>query len=183
MDSVAARAGVSKGGLLYHFPSKQALTDGLAQRLRDYTDANLALADTRGAARAFLQTSRPSTAEAQHYWAVIAAVQSDTAAVSDRTRAILHDVFTDWSTRLKAEISDPVLADIIRLVGDGLYLAAVTGLLPLPARRTQRVINHLIAAAEATRNAISPAQRPARHAGAGLADGEQVHVHRGSDGR
>ncbi|WP_248582870.1 TetR family transcriptional regulator [Nocardioides sp. InS609-2] len=148
LESVAARAGVSKGGLLYHFPSKQALTDALAQRLRDYTDANLALADTRGTARAFLQTSRPATAEAQHYWAVITAVQSDTAAVSEHTRQIVHDVFADWSVRLKADISDPVLADIIRLVGDGLYLAAVTGLPALPARRANRVINHLIAAAE-----------------------------------
>lgn len=155
LEAVAARAGVSKGGLLYHFPSKQALTDGLAQRLRDFTDANLARADNLGAARAFLQTSRPATAEAQHYWAVIAAVQSDTAAVSERTRQILDDVFTDWSVRLKADISDPVLADIIRLVGDGLYLAAVTGLPPLPARRAQRVIDQLIAAAEATTDETS----------------------------
>lgn len=155
LESVAARAGVSKGGLLYHFASKQALTDALAERLRDYTDANLALADSVGAAQAFLQTSRPTNVEAQHYWAVIAAVQSDTAAVSEHTRQILDDVFSDWSVRLRSDIDDPVLADIIRLVGDGLYLAAVTGLPALPAARTQRVIDRLIAAAEATSDETS----------------------------
>lgn len=147
LESVATRAGVSKGGLLYHFPSKQALTDGVAQRLRDYTDANLALADDRGAARTFLETSRPAAREARTYWAVIAAAQSDSAAVSEETRRIIAEVFDDWSVRLRAEISDPALADIIRLVGDGLYLAAVTGLPVLPAAQVKHVIDHLIDAA------------------------------------
>ena len=33
LDKVAARAGVSKGGLLYHFPSKNALAQALIQRM------------------------------------------------------------------------------------------------------------------------------------------------------
>jgi len=33
LDAVAARAGVSKGGLLYHFPSKEALLKGMLERL------------------------------------------------------------------------------------------------------------------------------------------------------
>lgn len=32
LDAVAARAGVSKGGLLYHFPSKEDLLTGMVQR-------------------------------------------------------------------------------------------------------------------------------------------------------
>ena len=32
LDAVAQAAGISKGGLLYHFPSKEALVSGLAQR-------------------------------------------------------------------------------------------------------------------------------------------------------
>jgi AcrR family transcriptional regulator len=34
LDAVAARAGVSKGGLLYHFPSKDALLRAMLERLR-----------------------------------------------------------------------------------------------------------------------------------------------------
>ncbi len=33
LDAVAAAAGVSKGGLLYHFKSRDALTSGLIQKL------------------------------------------------------------------------------------------------------------------------------------------------------
>lgn len=32
MNAIASRAGVSKGGLLYHFPDKSALIDGLLER-------------------------------------------------------------------------------------------------------------------------------------------------------
>ncbi len=33
LDAVAEKSGVSKGGLLYHFPSKEALIDGMMSRL------------------------------------------------------------------------------------------------------------------------------------------------------
>jgi AcrR family transcriptional regulator len=40
LDAVAARAGVSKGGLLYHFPSKSALLEALVgQHLQDFDAA------------------------------------------------------------------------------------------------------------------------------------------------
>ena len=38
LDAVAARAGVSKGGLLYHFPTKEALLRGMLERLSKYMD-------------------------------------------------------------------------------------------------------------------------------------------------
>ena len=40
LDAVAAEAGVSKGGVLYHFATKRALIDGLIARwLDDFEDA------------------------------------------------------------------------------------------------------------------------------------------------
>ena len=38
LDAVAARAGVSKGGLLYHFPTKEALLKAMLERLRKQLD-------------------------------------------------------------------------------------------------------------------------------------------------
>ena len=38
LDAVAARAGVSKGGLLYHFPTKEALLRAMLERLSKQTD-------------------------------------------------------------------------------------------------------------------------------------------------
>lgn len=40
MDAVAEAAGVSKGGVLYHFPSKQVLLEGMLERLLDHIKAS-----------------------------------------------------------------------------------------------------------------------------------------------
>jgi AcrR family transcriptional regulator len=44
LDAVAREAGVSKGGLLYHFPSKSALTMAIVERLATRCEANQARA-------------------------------------------------------------------------------------------------------------------------------------------
>ncbi|MFD0884645.1 TetR/AcrR family transcriptional regulator, partial [Streptosporangium algeriense] len=45
LEAVARRAGVSKGGLFYHFPTKQALVAGMVERLVGAFDAALAGAE------------------------------------------------------------------------------------------------------------------------------------------
>ena len=142
LDAVAELAGVSKGGLLYHFPSKAAIVEGLAERLRAYTDANLERSAEHGIVRTFLETSRPDSAEAEHYWAVFSALRSGIE-LSDSTRALVQDVFTVWSDALRTAVDDPALADVIRLVGDGIYLGAVLGLEPLDGADIERVFRWL----------------------------------------
>jgi AcrR family transcriptional regulator len=142
LDAVAADAGVSKGGLLYHFATKSALVDGLAERLQAFTEANLARAETDGVVRTFLETSLPGSDEADHYWAVFSAMRSGLE-VSDETRAIVQRVFAVWSDALRAALDDPVHADVVRLVGDGLYLGAVLGLEPLDQSAMRRVFERL----------------------------------------
>lgn len=69
LDEIAALAGVSKGGLLYHFPSKQALLaamgEDLNQRFRQEVLAALDPADTRPGrlARAYIQVSLADVAD------------------------------------------------------------------------------------------------------------------------
>ncbi len=65
MASLMADPRVSKGGLLYHLRSKGALIDGLAERLRAYTEANMALARREGVVRTFLATSTPGSQESR----------------------------------------------------------------------------------------------------------------------
>ncbi|MFC7620396.1 TetR/AcrR family transcriptional regulator [Microlunatus sp. GCM10028923] len=142
LDAVAELAEVSKGGLLYHFPTKSALIEGLAERLRDYTTANVQRAAEDGVVRTFLETSRPGSVEAEHYWAVFSALRSGIE-VSQETRDLVQEVFSVWSDALRTEVDDPVLADIIRLVGDGLYLGAVLGLEPLEPDAVQQVFRRL----------------------------------------
>src|SRR5680860_142372 len=59
LDAVAAAAEVSKGGLLYHFPSKDDLVTGLLDRLRTLGEADVAKMRTasEGPVDFYLKTS------------------------------------------------------------------------------------------------------------------------------
>ena len=59
LDAVAERAGVSKGGLLYHFPNKEALIAVMLERLDELRRRMLAAmaAAPEGAAAYFIRTS------------------------------------------------------------------------------------------------------------------------------
>src|SRR5699024_1646379 len=63
LEAVADRAGVSKGGLLYHFPSKSALYLGLLEQVRDAVAAEMSARAAAGdAARAYLEYALPEDA-------------------------------------------------------------------------------------------------------------------------
>src|SRR5512146_2760569 len=85
LEAVAREAGVSKGGLLYHFPSKSALVTAVVERLvvRCEADQELALAhdpDEAGAfTRAYLaaRNEMPDPAERPIHTALLAAAGTD----------------------------------------------------------------------------------------------------------
>ncbi|KQS59087.1 hypothetical protein ASG36_14240 [Geodermatophilus sp. Leaf369] len=128
LDAVAAAAGVSKGGLLYHFPSKDALVDGVAERLGEHVAADVeALGSAPEGPVAYWLTT--STADAQGeltrtYQATLRLAGAGHAAA----RTALLEADRAWSAALEARIADPVLARLVRLVGDGLYLEGLAGL-------------------------------------------------------
>lgn len=150
LNAVAERAGVSKGGLLYHFPSKSDLINGLVERMTAEAEAIFAAAPTHsgGVTGAFLEDSLPSSyADAALYWSLIAALRSQELA-SPEAMSLVHSIFTRWAQMLHEEVGDPVLAETIRLVGDGLYLTAIAEL-PQPDPDTvRRIIDDLVARAE-----------------------------------
>ncbi|WP_433871322.1 TetR/AcrR family transcriptional regulator [Saccharopolyspora sp. CA-218241] len=130
LESVAATAGVSKGGLLYHFRSKQAMLHGLVGRLAEEAAAEFAHAQEEGTdvVEYFLETSFPqSDKELALYWSVFAALRGADE-LGEEDAALLAGVFGQWSKLLTDYIGDPVLAEQVRLVGDGLYLSALAGL-------------------------------------------------------
>lgn len=139
LESVAAAAGVSKGGLLYHFPSKSDMLTGLVRRLADRAEGEFRAAaeGQEGVVRAFLRTSVPESAEeTELFWSIIAALRSKED-ISPESRELIRHLFQEWSRLLHNEVGDPVLAEMIRLVGDGLYLTTIAGL-PQPDPETVR---------------------------------------------
>jgi AcrR family transcriptional regulator len=134
LEAVAVEAGVSKGGLLYHFPSKSEMYLGLLADVRDSVTADMADAVQRsGAARGFLEYSEPTEDDEPGFFtSLIAAVRTGQNADSEendaRAATLLADIFRAWEEPMRAAVADPVQAENIRLVGFGLYFAALTGL-------------------------------------------------------
>jgi AcrR family transcriptional regulator len=135
LDAVAAAAEVSKGGLLYHFASKDALVTGLLDRLRERStaDADAIRSAPDGAVAYYLRTSAPGGGVpggvTRTYLAVLRI--ADGSETGQAVREALSEVDADAFAALRAELDDPVLAWLAQLVGDGLYLRTLTGT-PLP---------------------------------------------------
>ncbi|MGH0036555.1 MAG: TetR/AcrR family transcriptional regulator [Myxococcota bacterium] len=146
LDAVAKDAEVSKGGLLYHFASKEALIEGLCERMLDGFERvqdELALEDDREPGRwtrAYLASTvdergEPADASARLMAGLLAGLGGDTSRLDAvRTR------FAGWQRRLEADGVDPVEATIVRLAADGLWLAALLGLPPLEPELRTRVL-------------------------------------------
>lgn len=151
LDAVAAAAGVSKGGLLYHFPSKAALYIGLLAMVRDNVHSEMADAAERlGAARGFLDYSKPATGaeEAGVFSSLIAVVRTgqsgDADCNNDEAAGLLAEIFREWADPMRAAVSDPVQAEVIRLVGFGLYLTEIVGLPPIDPTLLSAVFDRVL---------------------------------------
>ncbi|MBF6261555.1 TetR/AcrR family transcriptional regulator [Nocardia farcinica] len=156
LENVAAAAGVSKGGLLYHFKSKDALLAGLVRRLGERAAHQMADTTAKGVSIAewYLQTPNPDNAadavEMELYRSMLATMRSvDAKDDADEVQRALADLMVSWSDGLDEEIDDPVRADIIRLVGDGVYLRALLGIPPIDPERYRRVVERLLTGGQA----------------------------------
>ncbi|MFE1165758.1 TetR/AcrR family transcriptional regulator [Nocardiopsis sp. NPDC058789] len=150
LEAVARAAEVSKGGLLYHFPSKSAMMVGLMERVRALAEEEFreAVESDEGVVRYFLRTSLPqTTVEGELYWAVIAALRSKED-IPPEAGVLVKELFTRWGELLHAELTDPVLAETIRLAGDGMYMSSIAGLGSPDPELTQQVIDRLVEASD-----------------------------------
>ena len=138
LEAVARRAGVSKGGLFYHFPTKQALVAAMIERLVGAFDRALAAAGTgRGDfLRAYVAATIP-----EHPGPAGHASGEGAAPVDRITAALLAGVLVDpgglaplreryaaWQRRLADDGVDPATATLVRLAVDGWWAARLLGL-------------------------------------------------------
>src|SRR5699024_715290 len=123
LTAVAARAGVSKGGLLYHFASKEALAEGLIARLDALVEEDLALmreaAD--GPSRYYVRTSVWAGGALDTTFVAVARVAQGSHAAARRgwQRAPEH-----WPAAVCEGLGGEGTGRASRLVGDGRYVEA-----------------------------------------------------------
>ncbi|MFJ4045031.1 TetR/AcrR family transcriptional regulator [Microbacterium sp. NPDC089987] len=120
LEAVAREAGVSKGGLLYHFASKDDLTRGLVARLAALTDDDLERMTTAedGAIAYYVRTSvMEDDALDRALIATTRLAQGGSAAAS----GALREVRMRWAGAIRPHVRDETALDLVMLLSDGLY--------------------------------------------------------------
>ncbi|WP_460795801.1 TetR/AcrR family transcriptional regulator [Microbacterium sp. GXF0217] len=120
LEATARIAGVSKGGLLYHFASKDDLAAALLDRLEHLTDLDLErMAEApEGPVAYYIRTSVMEDAALDR--ALIATsrlAQGGNAVAADA----LRDVRRRWAETIRPHVRDETALDLVMLVSDGLY--------------------------------------------------------------
>jgi AcrR family transcriptional regulator len=142
LDAVAAEAGVSKGGVLYHFASKRALIDGLLTRWLDDFEARLTGDDLLAAYVRACDLSAAGPDRTSSEFGVLAAMIDEPEVL--RTA---RERQAGWMERILADADDPVDAWMVRLAADGLWYSDLLGVAPPGGGDRRRLIARLLALA------------------------------------
>jgi AcrR family transcriptional regulator len=143
LEAVAAEAGVSKGGLLYHFASKRQLLDALVARWLDAWQAEMDADEHRdGFVPAFVRASHLGAAGGEERAAETALLAAMVA--EPEVLAAARDRYATWQDRVEREGGDPVAATVARLAADGLWLADLLGLAPPQGELREAVLARLL---------------------------------------
>ncbi len=154
LEAVAAESDVSKGGLLYHFATKEALLYGLVRDCLDRWSADLSERIDRD--------PDPAGAAARAYVAAVAAPDHDpiretallaATALEPTTADLWRETAAEWTAADATPLADPDrLIDLllVRLAADGLWLARTLDIYDLTDERLGALVDRMqqLAAAE-----------------------------------
>ncbi|MBA3826583.1 MAG: TetR/AcrR family transcriptional regulator [Ktedonobacterales bacterium] len=147
IDAVAHEARLSKGGVLYHFASKDALVAAMLDRMLASFTADMARhaaadPEPRGRlTRAYVRaTDYPNPEDAALTTGLLAVIANDPAQMAEK-----RTLFAEWQATLLADGLSPALATIIRLAADGLWMADLFGLAPPQGELRAQVLQRLLA--------------------------------------
>ena len=146
LSAVAAEAGVSKGGLLHHFPNKEALLRSLSENLIDFFEERLMVEmekepeGTPGRfARAYINTAFSSEYGSSQISPILLAFNrysADGDPVESRFKA--------FQDRLENDGLEPTTANLIRMAVDGILYTEMIDAEPIAADLRTEMINDLV---------------------------------------
>lgn len=151
LDAAAAEAGLSKGGILYHFPTRDSLVAGMVAKIIDEFDRDIERrlesdqepgSFTRAYIGATMDPSAPRPDREDRLGAALIAA----AAAQPELLSPLQDAADRWQERLEHDGIDPAVATVLRLACDGLWMCDLFGLAaPTRARRADvgRVLDQM----------------------------------------
>jgi AcrR family transcriptional regulator len=166
LEVVAREAKLSKGGVLYHFATKEALIQAMLSRLIQYCEHEIEAhrqhdPEAGGWTRAYVRRkfepllSYPGEADfprSKEVGAGIIVAATTTPGLLDP----LRERFQAWQQAIESDGIDAARATVVRLAVDGLWLAELLGIWSPGAELREHVLNELI---RLTQEKRQPGQR------------------------
>lgn len=133
LDQVARQAGVSKGGLLHHFPSKEALLEAVVRHLFDEfaagVDARLAQ-EPFGAGRLLRAYIHANLDDSQELPLELAAPLLTAMVDQPALAALIRDDALAWQARLADDGVPPARVAVVRMAADAYWADRLIGVAP-----------------------------------------------------
>lgn len=155
IEAVAHESGVTKGGVLHHFPSKEALIDGLIDEVIGAFNSHLVVelaAEPEGQPgrwlRAYIRTIFSVQFEDINLIPALAAA----VAADHQTLSRIRRGFEDSQVAAVQDGIDPIQATIIRLAVDGIVFARALSVDVLSEDTSQQVYDELLRLTSQTSN-------------------------------
>ena len=127
LDAVATAAKVSKGGLLYHFSSKKALLEALAERTLTLAEEDFAAMEQApggGASAYYINSSTPDNTPFDRALIALSRLAQNNNELAQQTMSRVQE---GWHSLILAELGDERIARAVLLLGDGMYYNAAFG--------------------------------------------------------
>lgn len=124
LEAVAREAGVSKGGLLYHFANKEALIQGMIEHALEQFEFDVdrlakTLPEEDGRwLKAFVSVTLEARPEHHPGSSILAAAASNTSLLQP-----VSEYFSRWHERAVQDGCDSAVATVVRLASDGIWFA------------------------------------------------------------
>ena len=140
IEAVAREAGYSKGGVLYHFPTKDALIEGMITSFLEAFERDLssALAQEEGPGswlRAYIRSCQSEEIEVETINGLIAAI-----ATNPHLLEPMRQHYRTWQACVESDGLPLALATTLRLAMDGLWFADLFGLASPSGKLREEVI-------------------------------------------
>ncbi len=138
LDYLAKKAGVSKGGLLYHFPNKEKLIQEIIQRMLDSFENRLSSeleSNESWALKYFKSTLKDLEATDLQGSGIIAALSA-----FPQSLEVIKEKYTKWNSEIKKGEVDVATASLIKYAADGIWFCEVFGLSKLSSKEKKEIM-------------------------------------------
>ncbi|MDQ0217386.1 TetR/AcrR family transcriptional regulator [Peribacillus cavernae] len=146
LEKVAKEAGISKGGLLYHFPSKEALIKGMIDDMikRSNQDIEDQIPDGENPPgewlRAFIHTTFGEVGRKDLLSPGLVAILLANPNLVESWR----DTYGQWAKNIENDNNNLMIATIVRLAVEGLWFTDLLGFSPLEGEFREKVMETLL---------------------------------------